>query len=297
MAWRRTIAVTLVALSAVAAAPRPAAHDVVFWRDIVRNNYAPPAAAAVPALVDELAALLGSPDPELRDAIAYSTLANWIYQRKIVGADALRRLTDRLLANLRAGLGERDTDSVFGRSFSALMLSVIAARDNADPFLAADDWRRIEREALAYLAAEHDVRGYDSGKGWIHSAAHTADLIKFLARSRHVDAAEQSRILDAVAGKLTTTPTVLSFGEDERFARALLSIVARADFDGDAFGAWLTRSKPAVDSRPTLAQLSASQNWKNTLAKLEVLLSNDPQPSEAVAAARTRLRAALKDLF
>ena len=185
----RACAAVLIALSCAGTAAAAPAHDVAFWRAVARDKYAPPPGSDVPALVDELTAMLASPDPELRDDIAYSTLTSWIYQQKIVDAAAMRALVDRLLANLTRGIGERDTDSVLGRSFSALMLSVVVARDNADPFLDANDWRRVETAALAYLAAEQDLRGYDAGKGWMHSAAHTADLLKFLGRSRYLDLA------------------------------------------------------------------------------------------------------------
>jgi hypothetical protein len=274
-----------------------AAHDLAFWRAVVRDRYTPPPGSDVSTLANELIDMLASPDPEARDEIAYSTLASWIYQKKIVSAGALRSMTDRLLTNLTVGVGERDNDSVFRRSFSALTLSVIVARDNADPFLDASEWRRIEGAALAYLAAERDVRGYEPEKGWMHSAAHTADLLKFLGRSRFLEPADQPRILDAVGAKLGTSPVVFSFGEDERFARALLSLVARTDFDEAGFAAWVKRTKPAVPARSAIARLQAIQNWKNVLAKLEVLLSNDPQPSDPAAAARTALRQELRELF
>lgn len=282
-----------------AASPRavPATHDLAFWRAIVHDQYAPPSGEAIPALTNELAEMLASPEPEQRDEIGYSTLANWIYQRKIVSGDALTALADRLLANLTQGIGERDTDSVFRRSFSALTLAAIVARDNADSVFDAATWHRIEQGALAYFAAEQDLRGYDPDHGWMHSAAHTADLLRFLARSRHLDAAGQTRMLTAIGAKLVTVPVVFTHGEDERLARALLSIVNRADFDRGGFATWLTRTRPAVAPRPTVAQLRAIQNWKNTLAKLEVVLPNDPQAPDAVAAARTAVRAALKELF
>jgi hypothetical protein len=272
-------------------------HDVAFWRAIAHDHYTPPRGGDVPSLAEELTGLLSSPDPELRDEIAYSTLASWIFQQKLLDAAALRTLTARLLANMTRDIGDRDADSVFGRSFSALVLSVVVARDNADPFLVADDWHRIEMGALAYLAAEQDVRGYEPAKGWMHSAAHTADLLKFLGRSRHLDAAGQRRVLDAIAQKLTTASVVFTHGEDERFARAVLSLTSRKDFADGPFTAWLQQTKPAVPEHPTVAQLRAAQNWKNLLAKLEVLLSNDPQPSDAAAAARTSLRATLKTLY
>ena len=288
----------ILAFSLFAAADAaPAAHDVAYWRAVVHERYTPPGGSDVPALAAELADLLASPDPELRDDIAYSTLASWIYQQRLLSGDPLRSLTNRLLANLTAGIGDRDSDTVFRRSFSALVLSVVVARDNADPLLEAEEWRRIERGALEYLAAEQDVRGYAADKGWMHSAAHTADLLKFLSRSRHLDVAGQGRLLNAVAQKLAAVPVVFTHGEDERFARALLSLTGRRDFDEPAFSAWLVRNKPEVAAHPTAAQLRASQNWKNVLAKLEVLLSNDSQPSDAAAAARNALRAALKPLF
>jgi hypothetical protein len=272
-------------------------HDVAFWRAIAHDHYTPPRGSDIPALAEELTGLLSSPDPELRDEIAYSTLTSWVFQQKLLDAAALRTLSARLLANMTRGIGDRDTDSVFGRSFSALVLSVVVARDNADPFLDADDWHRIEAGALAYLAAEQDVRGYDAAKGWMHSAAHTADLLKFLGRSRHLDAAGQRLVLDAIAQKLTTASVVFTHGEDERFARAVLSLTSRKDFADAAFTAWLQQTRPAVPEHPSVAQLRAAQNWKNLLAKLEVLLSNDPQPSDAAVAARTSLRATLKTLY
>lgn len=288
------LAPALFCAGGAAAAP---AHDVAFWRAIARDHYAPPANTRAAALSDELVDMLASPDPEQRDDIAYSTLASWIYQQKLLDAAALRPVVGRLLANLTRGIGERDTSTVFGRSFSALVLSVVIARDNADPVLDAAAWRAIETAAFAYLAAEQDLRGYDPATGWMHSAAHTADLLKFLARSQYVDVAGQRRYLDAIAAKLTTAAVVFTHGEDERFARAVLSLVARADFDAAQFQAWLQRTKPAVPDHPTAAQLHAAQNWKNLLAKLEVLLSNDAQLSEAAGTARTALRAALKPLF
>jgi len=257
----------------------------------------PPAGSNLPALADELVDMLGSSDPEQRDDIAYSTLASWIYQQKLLDGAALRPIIGRLLANLTHGIGERDTDGVFGRSFSALVLSVVVARDNVDPFLDLASWRAIDAAALGYLAAEQDLRGYDPSTGWMHSAAHTADLLKFLGRSRHLDAAGQRRYLDAIAGKLAAAAVVFTHGEDERFARAVLSLVARADFDAAQFEAWLQRNKPTVAEHPSVAQLRAAQNWKNLLAKVEVLLSNDAQLSDAGSAARTAVRTALKPLF
>jgi hypothetical protein len=286
------------ALLALAFSTAQPAHPSAFWSAVAANHYEVPAGSDVRALVDELASMLASPDPAVRDEIAYTTLAAWIYQTRVVGPTELGPLTDRLLDNLKDGIGESGNDRVFKRSFSALVLSVIVARDNAAPFLTPEAFRRIEGAAVAYLGAEQDLRGYDPEHGWMHSAAHTADLLKFVARSRFLEASEQPRLLDAIAQKLAAVPTVFTHGEDERLARAVLSIVNRSDFDRGAFAAWISRVKPPRQAaRPTLAALAGSQNRKNLLAKLEVLLASDAEPSESVRSARDNVRAALKDAF
>lgn len=290
-------ALGLVVVALVSGAPP--AHAVEFWRSVVRNTYTPPAGSDVAALSAELSELLGSPDPELRDEIAYSTLASWIYQKRILEPDALRRLMAQWEANLEKGLGTAGSDDVFKRSFSALALSVLVARDNAAPFLEPAEFHQLRDAALRYLADEKDLRGFDEKKGWIHSAAHTADLLKVLGRSRNIDAAGQQLILQGITRKLQAASVVFTHGEDERLARAVLSIVNRKDFEQEGFRAWLTGSRPtpAAGPLPTAAHLRASQNVKNFLAKLQVVLSGDLQPSESVQAARDSVRAVLKDLF
>jgi len=291
------IRVALVATLATTVVAAPA-HSVAFWKQIADNKYAVPAGSDLPQLTAELTEMLASPDPELRDDIGYSTLAAWIYQTRVLEGETLGTLVTTLLGNLIAGIGETGTDRIFRRSFSALTLGAVVARDNAAPVLSAVEFHRIERAAFAYLRDERDLRGYDAERGWMHSAAHTADLLKFIARSRFLAADGQTRLLDAIREKLQTAPTVFTHGEDERFARAVLSIVNRSDFDRDAFKAWTLRAKPArLPEKFTTAQLSGAQNSKNLLAKLQVLLTADAQPSDAIQFARDSVRAALEGAF
>src|SRR5262245_19309995 len=109
------IALSVVASSAVPAsvAPPPAPlappHDLTFWRQLAQNKYAVPPGSDLAALTAELVDMLASPDADARDEIAYTALATWIYQTRVIGEDALRPLTDRLLRNLTDGIGERGT--------------------------------------------------------------------------------------------------------------------------------------------------------------------------------------------
>jgi hypothetical protein len=286
----------LVLCVALAAA---APHPKGYWQAIARNKFAPPAGVTAAELAPELVAALASPDPELRDDLAETILTSWIYRTKLLGPGDLRPMIATLRANLRKGIGETGTDGVLLRSFSALTLSVIAARDTEAPFLTAAEQADLLRSALDYFRDEHDIRGFDATRGWMHSAAHTSDLLKFLARSAQLAPGAQPRILDALAAKNRDAASPFSQGEDERMARIVISIVRRADFDRAAFSAWLEgMAKAAAFPEPaTVASLRAQQNARHLLSALFTELSADERPSEGAEFSRTALREALKKLF
>jgi len=155
-------------------------------------------------LVRELSGYLGSTDPELRDDLAYSILDAWIVYRNQLSATELNSLESDWEANLRAGIGETGTDSVFRRSFSALCLAALAERDLKSPFLGETGYRRLLDDSLSYLRQEQDLRGFDPAKGWIHSTAHTADLLAALAASPLFEVEDQARVLQAISERLSS---------------------------------------------------------------------------------------------
>src|SRR5262245_21097888 len=271
-------------------------HPKSYWQAIAKNAFEPPAGTTAAALAPELVANLGSTDPELRDDLSATILTAWIYRQKRLAPDDLRPIVATLGANLRAGIGETNTDTVLRRSFSALTLSIVAARDNESPFLTAAEHAALLDAALEYFRDERDIRGFDAAKGWMHSAAHTADLLKFLARSTNLPAGAQARMLDALAAKHQSAAAPFAQGEDERMARIVISIVRRADFDRTAFRAWLDRMQTAskVPQPATADALRAQQNARHLLTALWTELSVDERPSDGADFARSALRDALK---
>lgn len=251
----------------------------------------------MPALVGELTAALASPDPMWRDEVAYSLLEKWIRRDRVVAAAELRSVLKTCRDNLRNEIGARGDDSVCRRSFSALTLALLAATDLAAPFLSPGEFDGLLAAALGYLADERDVRGFDAERGWLHSVAHTADLLKFLARSPHLAKPAQAEILTAIGGKLAKVDEPLVHGEDERLARAVLSLVARDDFDAAAFATWLDAMVEVGVAEPVSPRsLARQQNRKHVLSALFVVLSLDDRELAAIAKARQQVLAALARL-
>lgn len=258
-----------------------AQHDRAFWQAIKKAKYAVPEHESADTLAHELSGLLGSPDPELRDDLAYSILTSWIYRRSLLSMTTLQSLTDEWRANLRSGIGEKDTNSVLRRSFSALMLSSMAERELQLPFLGTDRYHQLVGGAVTYLKAERDLRGYDATLGWIHATAHTADLLQALAGSPLLTTAEQSNMLSALGERIATAPQVYVQGEQDRVAAAVLAIIRRSDFDAASFESWLTRlqeeDKQVWANPLTPETLARYQNHMYFLQALEVRLALEPE--------------------
>ena len=95
-----------------------------------------------------------------------------------------RRRHDRGLA---VGIGEDGTDTVFRRSFSALVLAECLERaTSADRDRPASPTTTVLRwgdRVAGWLVRERDLRGYVPGKGWAHALAHGADALGVLAQA------------------------------------------------------------------------------------------------------------------
>ncbi|HKV12943.1 MAG TPA: DUF2785 domain-containing protein [Thermoanaerobaculia bacterium] len=275
--------------------PAPGGHDKAYWRAIVDKDYAVPPGAVPADLVIELARYTGSPDPELRDDFGYMIPTTWIERDQHLSPQILRELLKQWKKNLRTGLGETGTDTVLLRSFSALHLATLVRVDNEHPYLTATDVQSLLDEALAYLAAEKDLRGFEPGKGWIHATAHTADLLAALAASPHLRKTDSKRILDALTARLSTAPDAYTWGEEERLAAVVKALIERKDFDAALLPPWLAAFKADSEklwengAQVDPTRYARVQNEKHLLRALYVSLDRTEEPTEATREAKKQV--------
>jgi len=270
-------------------------YDKAFWRAIVANKYQIPPDQKPFALAKELSRYLDSPDAELRDDLAYTILAVWIVNRQEFSPEELLQFEGKWNANLHSAIGESGTDSVFKRSFSALCLSSLAERELKTPFLGEVRYRKLLDSAVNYLVDEKDLRGFDAAKGWIHSTAHTADLLAALAANSFFTKQDQASILKAIAARLATADSVFTYGEQDRLANVVAVIADRPDFDFDAFQKWLADLDAAdravwKDSPPPLLALTRFQNNSYMLRALIPQLLQRPSTHGALEVQRAVLK-------
>lgn len=259
--------------------------DKEFWISIAKNDYKIPEGHTLENLTDILFSFLGSTDPELRDEIAYIVYANWL-MRDMVPPGVLKSHIDIFLANLDKGIGEMESDAVFLRAFSVLLLAEILHNDNKKPVLEKEDIQRILAKGLRYLEAEKDPRGHIPVKGWAHALAHTADLLLVLAQNRNTDEANHWSMLAAISNKMVhSTDHIYIHGEDDRLAAAVIEILRRGLVPVEEVEAW-TRSLTEPDGGNWKGVYSeegrnrAFQNTRNLLRSiyLQLLLDEGEMP-------------------
>jgi hypothetical protein len=253
--------------------------STAYWNQVRSAEMAVPTDRPLPDLTAELTTMLGSTDPVERDEIAYPILATWVAAG--VYDDLLAGLGDGMTAGLTRGLGESGTDTVFRRSFSALVLAECVARDNAHSLVPATKILDWGDRVTGWLVRERDVRGFVPGRGWAHALAHGADAIGVLAESPHVGLNELTVLLDVVADRiLEPTPTPLVSGEPDRIARATMTILRRRLVPLRIIEPWLARITEAATARVPADQdpFLTTGNPEAFLRALHLQIALAPEP-------------------
>ncbi|HSP78859.1 MAG TPA: DUF2785 domain-containing protein, partial [Myxococcaceae bacterium] len=248
----------------------------------------PEAGTSVDVLSLALVACLASPDPELRDDLAYALLTRWMRAGAVSDA-SLHTLSRVLVEQLDDGLGQVGQDSVFRRAFSALVLSEVIRRDTLQPFLTPKEASDVLAAAVRYLETEKDLRGFSDTRGWAHGVAHGADLLWRLAMSPRMKAPELERILMAVASKVAPPGHAYIHNESDRLARVVVAVLHRGLVPPQSFARWLEQvASPgelkawgeAFRSEQGLARLHDTKQFLRALHTLLVLGSTPPPARE-----------------
>jgi len=252
-----------------------------YWSQVKASGLAVPADRPLADLTTELTTMLGATDPQMRDRLAYPTLATWIDRG--VYDDLITGLGDGMATGLAVGLGEQGTDSVFRRSFSVLVLAECIDRTNQEDLVPAAKLMEWGDHIASWYLRERDVRGFVPGKGWAHTVAHGADAIGVLARSEHFGRNELTVLLDVLADRvLAPVDALYAHGEPDRIALATLTVLRRNVVPLSVVEPWVARiaagatRTTGADADPFLV----TANAEAFLRALHLQLALAPGPPE-----------------
>lgn len=190
-------------------------------------------------LTDQMLDNIGVVDPKLRDDLIYLVLANWILD-DVYNNQELTQILDTCLDqdHLYYKLGNKGDDSVFTRTFSALIIAVLLNKDIKQPFLEKEKFLNTVDKTIKYYKEEKDLRGYIDNKGWAHSVAHGADIMGEIADNDKTSPQICKDILNAIRLKIQVSNYTYINGEDERMAQAVNSILTNKVLDTQKVNGW-----------------------------------------------------------
>ena len=234
---------------------------VTDWRAVLDDDLRLPDGLSPAEAVDELSRALRSPDPVLRDELACSALAGLVPS---LDGDLRRALGTSMAARLQ-------DPEIQARTFAALILAELVEHGAFDSsWLAAFE---------AWYPAETDLRGYDQKLGWLHAAAHGADLLGAFGRCPHVDPASMLDL--AVARLLARTDCVFRDQEDDRLAYAMALTSTRAELTEAQSVGWLDQVAADFEAGEPGPVPPHASNTMRTLRLLYLLADRGVRPSWA----------------
>ena len=209
-------------------------------KEIKEDNYRIPANLDINEIVMEMMHEIGNTDTELRDELIYSIMNHWIINNKIT-TDKLKELLAISMddKHLFFKIGEMNTDSVFTRSFSILLIPLILTNNRQHKFISESEIKNIYMKVADYFIREKDLRGYVKEKGWAHSVAHAADALDDLALCAKIGYKELLYILDIIKSKVCINNYIYINKEDERLVTAIISIFNRKIITNEEFCEWI----------------------------------------------------------
>lgn len=242
--------------------------------------------ADFPVIYTELMHNLGAVDSECRETcldLLWEMIDSGELQHALL-LDTGQQLVD----NLKQGLGEQGTDSVFLRTFSALLIGAILVHDEMrrrqvkvglEPFLTPEIFRTWYQACSHYLVTEADLRGYIPGKGWAHAISHGADLLRDFAYHSYAAAAEHAEMLAILNENLSRNDQeVFLNNDDNRLTRVVMTLLIRNELTIEQYQQWLDdllarfNSPPARERMAKREQVTAAFNILTFLRALYFVL-------------------------
>ena len=210
--------------------------------DLMRNEWILPNDIDVSSLVDEMLKALASIDSDLRDRLTATGFYKLVHSEKISDEKCQFLLAELISErHMLCGLGNEEDDTVFNRSFSAIVANDLISYDKIlDRRIFTDDEiKSVLSVVLKCIKEEKDLRAFDDIKGWAHAIAHFGDILATLAEDSAIGHYELTEILYAIKDKICIDYYCYISDEDIRLADAVSKIIQREIITEKEFSVWI----------------------------------------------------------
>ncbi|WP_162985948.1 DUF2785 domain-containing protein [Virgibacillus sp. Bac330] len=180
------------------------------------------------SLLEEMLENIGHTDPEIRDDLIYNSFVKLILKDYVTKEQTIYILQKCMSEQYLFFNIEDKTigDSVFTRSFSALVIATILYKDATTRNLSSELVLYAIHVGIEYLLLEQDYRGYVEEKGWAHSIAHGSDLLATCVLHPEFDASQTKACLHAIR-KCVLVEYPYIDEEDERLIQVMEALIKK----------------------------------------------------------------------
>ncbi|MDM5190294.1 DUF2785 domain-containing protein [Bacillus sp. DX4.1] len=190
------------------------------------NHYAIDSAIDIDNLSSNMLQHIGASDGYLRDKLIYTTFWHLIANDHIAHMQLQQLLSQSVSKQyLFYKIHTDDTDAVFTRSFTTLLIALILNADTKHNFLAQSDILEVKDKLVLYMNQEHDFRGYVNDRGWAHSIAHVSDTFDELVKNPKLEASYYPEILQTLLAKVNVHTIYYKYEEDERIVYPIVAML------------------------------------------------------------------------
>lgn len=173
-------------------------------------------------LAKKMLPYIGHVDSYVRDDIVYECLAH------VTGhltSSEIQTLTKLYLSDeyLFYDMSNEDPYSVTKRTFTLLQLVVVIYYHRKKHVLNESLLKDLVLKLVLYMEKEEILTGYDASVGWMHTLAHSADVIKQLFLVEELSVTMQEELLDMLVYKIQVNHYAYIDDEDERVVSAIVS--------------------------------------------------------------------------
>lgn len=237
---------------------------------LAEDDFPLPSEDELPILVDAMLAHIGALDPDLRDGLIYPTFRFW-FRKKAFSPELMRELVHTAISDqfIFYKIGEQNTNSVFRRTFSMLLLPLLLIAHRGQPYLSHEEVHLVKDKLIEYLKTEKDRRGFVEGIGWAHSIAHAADAVDDVALCTELSASDLRVILDVLHDVICVQDSCYTHMEEDRISTPIIAVISRNLLSDEEINEWISNLSEAVfqiDSVPEKYTIRA--NAKNFLQTL-----------------------------
>lgn len=190
------------------------------------------------ALITQMMEQIGNPDAEVREQLNYRLFIECLSEQ-LFTQEQMKTMTLTLHGEdyLYANIGNRKSDTVFTRSYSALWLSHLLNADRQLGFLSEAEAKTVLEACSTYLTKEQDIRGFVEGKGWAHSVANGADLACAIITHPHFEMKLAPILLQGVKESFWKDVVFID-DEEERLVSIIDKLIDR-ELPEELFVEWL----------------------------------------------------------